>query len=127
MKASELRIGNLIYDNEVGHKGDFKVTAKDIVHIQNKGLDTDYSFINLSEEWLIDFGFEVDTWGQFILDLNYKHLNGRLMYSDFCTMSVFSDFSDGHKEDYTFQRDVIYVHQLQNLYFTLTGKELTIK
>ena len=122
MEASELMIGNWVYDEVFG--------AKNFPH-QVGGRDFDsadiFKPIPLTEGWLIKFGFEKDAGGQFILNLNYKHLNGRLMYSDFCTMSVFSDFSDGRKEDYTFQRDIVYVHQLQNLYFDLTGKELKIK
>jgi hypothetical protein len=115
MKASELRIGNLIYDNEVGHKGDFKVTAKDIVHIQNKGLDTDYSFINLSEEWLVKFGFEDN--GQ---SYEIEYCVVRRNYNNKVMFDLFKNGEFIHSE-------LKHVHQLQNLYFALTGEELTIK
>ena len=103
MKASELRIGNSIYQNE-----DLVfVTTWRLKLIEDKSLD--YKSIPLTEEWLLKFGFKNNRLGLFDCvkvgdDIGYhiyfigKHL-----------------------------KEVQYVHQLQNLYFALTGYELEIK
>ena len=43
---------------------------------------------------------------------------------------VLEDFQEwrlGNVEEFTQTPEIIYVHQLQNLYFALTGEELTFK
>lgn len=108
MKAEELRIGNWVKDEN----GPYQIKGE---HLDEDNFPTIQTWeIPLTEEWLMKFGF---TWKNFA-------------------------FRDGtftvrlHKEFYVFlsiegvrpvQIKLDYVHQLQNLYFALTGKELTIK
>ena len=148
MKAQDLRIGNLVtIDNE-----EFHPTMKDIplqvtqilereslergiwthavsleypnklknVYYQNFGQYLEFiKPIPLTEEWLIKFGFEPELKnkdsinGEFIVYWKYPFVfntnHGWWLYS----------------KQLKIQPE--YVHQLQNLYFALTGEELTIK
>ena len=125
MKASELRIGNYVWED---YGGDYVVTS-----IHNKSFETigltkpsfktegvylvdEIKPILLTEEWLFKFGFENDfndTWesGQEFLQIQK-------------TDKGYVKLADGFYYD---SQPLKHVHQLQNLYFALTGKELTIK
>lgn len=99
--------------------------------------------ITLTEEWLRKLGLRTDGYSESysmqIGDDNYSSDGGNIIiintqkYNDgesytgdgwlFCTLSTLtSDF-----DSYGFKTRIKYVHQLQNLYFALTGEELTIK
>ena len=108
MKASELRIGNSIYQNE-----DLVfVTTWRLKLIEDKSLD--YKPIPLTEEWLIEFRFRKNKY-----DIRYWYYHGfKVKFNS--------------KGEITFRVSGVwykikYVHQLQNLYHSLTGGELTIK
>ena len=105
MKANELRIGN--YYNQFGNERTVTgETIKDLTNAPNEQLWC--KPIPLTEEWLLRFGFEAidDGWYQkveFTWNI-YDYLvrwNGNVINAQ-------------------------YVHQIQNLYFALTGEELTI-
>lgn len=66
--------------------------------------------IPLTEEWLLKFGFELKNWG-----IKVWYLKGFEIDQHFYLKGI--DWGVRFK----------YVHQLQNLYFALTGKELTLK
>lgn len=130
MKTQDLRIGNWI--NFPFHNEDVQIIGLPLLQnlkqgIQVKTLGTElceplekqFSPIPLTEEWLVRFGFEkrepdddYNYWGI----LNFTVLYGRTMDRDF------SFFLNGYHNDCNIQ----YVHQLQNLYFALTGEELTL-
>ena len=75
--------------------------------------------IPLTEEWLVKFGFEeID--GFLTLDLgSFSGARFIFWYGD--VLNLFC------KSDMMLSKQIKYVHQLQNLYFALTGEELTIK
>jgi hypothetical protein len=107
MDIKELRVGNLLYNgfNEL-------IEVKNISHYNTSGflLET-LKPIELTEEWLQKFGFEL-----------YDSVEFRHFYRK-------NDF-DLNQDYQPIDFDCIeikYVHQLQNLYFALTGKELEIK
>ena len=125
MKATELRIGNyhnyLVKDpidvrkqwNEV-----CQIDAYDLLSL-SKDPDVRYQPIPLTEEWLLRFGFKAHT------------------YEDEVFGYVLNDF--GYINEYQFRirnfidfegiiipKAIKTVHQLQNLYFALTGEELTL-
>lgn len=114
MKATELRIGNWI-----GYKSGTKLRESivDILDLQEMRKPSrsgvEFYPIPLTEEWLLKFGFEKEneTWVKdyFLID------------SDDLKIS----FENAWGEDRTVKLQ--YVHQLQNLYFALTGEELIIK
>lgn len=121
INANELRIGNIIRDEH------------GTVHIIDK-YDfieelTIYGFnfekcnpIPLTEEWLLKFGFE-----------NKNEYFDIVTYSnEICISLKDEEFSLYIRIDedsyYSFEWTKInFVHQLQNLYFALTGKELELK
>lgn len=129
MKASELRIGNTIASSGNPSNIDTWVIGN-VVSISS--LDTEFEQIEieteeeftwffkdnyfgipLTEEWLLNFGaerYEFDN-GQ----LNQYRISNRLFV-----------FRDGFWTDYGSSKSLRYVHQLQNLYFALTGEELEI-
>jgi len=112
MKASELRIGNLIigaFDNTL------KVTISQMVNLDN-GFES-IEPIPLTEEWLLKFGFKTDNkcWRKDIHIFEYE-----LIKDDEFTFDVIN------VECNNWTVSVKYVHELQNLYFVLTGKELTL-
>ena len=107
MKANELRIGNFIYNdrNEI-----FKVNW--ITEIIESRQST---AIPLTEEWLLKFGFNKlpDCW-----DNDIFHLSQWDNYPlNWCVAM--------NKNNAVLILKLKYVHQLQNLYFALTGEELT--
>ena len=131
ISGNELRKGNLVYN------GDGKIVeVETITHISiNYQLDfgalwtyEEYDFDNLNgipitEEWLLKLGFISS-------DIN----NSIRIHFEHCTDYRFEYYitkiPNYHKEDMYFSGNSIanikYVHQLQNLYFALSGKELTI-
>jgi hypothetical protein len=114
MKAEELRIGNLV--SSIGII--YKVTSIDI-HGNIKGVEGSTSFnldktansIPLTEEWILKFGF--DDLGTYGYGRGNFHicLHENEFYFPINNRKVF----------------IKYVHQLQNLYFALTGEDLEIK
>ena len=120
MKANELRIGNLVSRLDLG---DHSLRVESVLELRkDKVLTTGpisviclYSEtkpIPLTEEWLLKFGFE-------FTKLYYIRYNDDLVI-----------YFDGIEKFY-FQRNsktltLKYVHQLQNLFFCLCGKELEL-
>ena len=119
IKSTELRIGNLVY-NEVPDKS-FQKWKQEIVMVEFYQLDDTYTSFNgipLTEEWLLKLGFEKDTSYTniiyFILD-DLTWANGLL------------EIESRYIRDFNHELPHIkYVHQLQNLYFALTGNELCV-
>ena len=129
IKAQDLRIGNWLYDNEVGFKDHFKVKSGDIVDIETYGMQT-YTPVQLTPEILEKMGFKKI---QYLINkiayegymnkyfIFHKAHNGNVLL-DFNTRQAISAYCDVDKT----QTHLKYVHQLQNLYFALTGNELEI-
>jgi len=125
MDARELRIGNYI---GIIHAGiEIKIIAEHIKFIAEG--DTSYKPIPLTEEWLLKFGFEIN---------HGTPNNSNAIYTDFeYRTKDFRIYLDQHPKDCSLHYNAIndwypeisefkFVHQLQNLYFALTGEELTI-
>lgn len=123
MKASELRIGNLIYKDIIHMdtsvtKDVWKVSALDIRDCDHYKDDFNGEPIPLTEEWLIRFGATKHS------SINYKLMVGALPMS--LRISPGSNCYSELGEIYLGQH-ITHVHQLQNLYFALTGEELQLK
>lgn len=76
----------------------------------------------LTEEWLLKFGFK--SVGKLHPTYKFKHLiiEASLMRDHYILRQIVN------KEDsLALNQNLRYVHQLQNLFFCLTGEELTIK
>jgi hypothetical protein len=104
MKANELRIGNWFIE-----KDEVKQFDGDFYHLL--GCDP----IPLNTNWLLKLGFEYN-------DNIGLYQNGGFdvdIEDDVYCHFYINEYGDWYK-------DIDYVHQLQNLYFALTGEELTI-
>lgn len=128
MKASELRIGNLV--NLMLNHEDFetiRVDVTDLINIPHGGV---YEPIPVTEKWFEKFGFYRDGeyWSRGINDYKYC-----FKYRDWAdNWAFYQEFTDSpdDRDDgvkYPISFDIKYVHQLQNLWFALLFEELTIK
>lgn len=129
MKLKELRIGNYIKLMLNDEKfAIVQVTLNDFDAIDNKkGV---YKPLPLTEDWLLKHGFSVKNFDYSIPISECKVVWLTLIPQDEeCTAySVCVTQTDEDQENQNaFLSDINYVHQLQNLYFALTGKELEHK
>jgi hypothetical protein len=149
MKANELRTGNWILNKQyTGIAPVFTVFGvtedKVLIYPQSEEYKdewisiSEFAPIPLTEEWLLNFGFKKEdkrpskTHGQYfskwLLDLKYSFAYAGFR-EDWGFYHSYTDAMDDSENDrYDFiSCGIRYVHQLQNLYFSLTGEELTIK
>lgn len=124
MEARELRIGNWVEYKKGQQATVSHISSEKNGYIgveNNEYLSSgvfelvDFKPIPLTEEWLERFGFENDfdenpTKGQLTIENQFDGSWIRVLDGM---------WTDGIK--------IEYIHQLQNLYFALTGEELTIK
>ena len=123
MKAEELRIGNLVnhFDQIIGVDGidDLDVFNKDCGEIPLHSIQP----IPLTEEWLLKFGANcIGAKGWNFISVNKADTS----YIYFNPNGVGLAIDNGTTEN-AIEVEIKYVHQLQNLYFALTGEELTFK
>lgn len=126
IEANELRIGNLIKPCNNNYWSEWylnKVRTTGVRCTIETLLDKDeywnWEYIPLTEEWLFKFGLlEVKKGKKYTVSAGIANL--------YIT-------ENGKKYNYAvyekpfFIQKIKYVHQLQNLYFALTGQELQIK
>lgn len=121
MKVEELRIGNLIFYHSNFTK-ETRVKVVDLITFSlllgsHEEFKESYLPIPLTEEWLLKFEFWTSDWDVHST-LRKQVLDSSLVYD---------------KDNKTFDLGdllnikIEYVHQLQNLYFVLTGEELKLK
>ena len=132
MKATELRIGNLIeykIQDELDERKERwelnQVDAfdlQDLTWLESNQEDSDFRPIKITEEWILKFGFEDITGVDYILhiDVDFKLI---LIPADAFYPQI--DKADDVGWSSISLNKIEYIHQLQNLYFTLTGEELT--
>jgi hypothetical protein len=109
MKASELRIGNWVKSPLYG-------VEYEIEFIYESPTIKEIEPIPLTEEWLLKFRFEKYYEYYVNSHLEISEMKSKKGYDAYCTDMDFS----------IFMTEVKYVHQLQNLYFALTGEELIL-
>ena len=117
MEVRELRIGNLV--KAVHKKSDILnsyivIEGKHICDLENCKSEFDFYGIPITEEWLLKFGFTQS-----------------LAFKSVYFIGTFLSITLGNKIMFEINDQIIseikYIHQLQNLYFALTQKELEIK
>lgn len=115
MEANELRLGNYV---KFPHDDKPLTVNLRIIQLQFN-RETLYDPIPLTADWLLKFGFLHLGIG-FVSsdDLLFAYAGNDGKYEIFLYKEAEEDFYLVHIE---------YVHQLQNLYFALTRKELTLK
>lgn len=145
MKASELRIGNYLFDSTedggiikikeikemsprnvgnmsisyIGVRGGYCTTSLQENEVNLESEDFLIQPIPLTEEWLLDFGFEL------INNDFYRSRNSELCLH--WTVNKNKMIPEYNQKRLVTGYDFKYVHQLQNLYFALTGEELTLQ
>jgi hypothetical protein len=131
MESRELRIGNIVnceyHYNDCPNPKKFNAPIeiesirRDSVTLSTfQDVEIEYlSGIPLTEEWLLRFGFS-----KF---LNQYTLITSVHKKDFKNIPFIVLYLDNKFEydDLRFRTNLKYVNQLQNLYFALTGEELT--
>lgn len=121
MKAHELMIGNWV--EIIQPKKGIYTTIQPSSFSVN--IEKRYKPIPLTEQWLIDFGF------QKYHAFEYRWVTGGLQLietNEFWYPAVFSHPEMSHEDDQCVSLNRIqYVHELQNLFYCLTGKQLNKK
>ena len=114
MKASELRVGNYYNNNGVRQIEPHDI---DFCYRNNESFCKLNKPISLTEEWLIKFGFKkCERSGAYGLTIISRYMS--IDYYPRDNQYDLTIFTHGAP------MDIKYVHQLQNLYFALTGNEL---
>lgn len=137
MRSRELRIGNVIKRLPCPRSSKEEIITVDCISENgineadcfNDGLcEFEYhEGIPLTDEWLVKFGFKYDVhnvmWALFIGDPKNENI--------FSIRPSKGGYFFGHDSEYGFFYSSKFpfqnVHQLQNLYFAITGEELFIK
>lgn len=114
--SNELRIGNYV-------NTPYGVKRVSTISVDGWSMHTESEPIPLTEEWLLKFSFEL------VYDSDFRR-----KYDYFLDYRFGFDINKALKntpEGINFRGDhfteIKFVHQLQNFYFALTGKELTFK
>ena len=139
INANELRIGNLLMFTKLKENTELQMEGH---HIASAGTDIkwlNYFFepITLTEKWLLKFGFVIDGSNYFFDFIDEDNINRTMAIEttigidDIGTIEIgilSTKFDQGGAIDDTMNycklKHIKYVHQLQNLYFSLTGEEL---
>jgi hypothetical protein len=123
MEAKNFRIGNWIRTHKEEQIVD--VLCDSINTYSHECMTYDnVGFIEITNDWLIDFGFMKDNNGNYWIDLQTHYLE--LMPSNGYWYPVYAQVPEmSHEDDQCVSLNRIqYVHELQNLFFALTGNEL---
>ena len=124
IKTNDLRLNNLVKWNDSVQK----ITAIAFGNcLLDKNPTADYPVkiteiepIKLTEEWIKKAGFkEIKFLNEYhVQEKGYKYLDMIIRYGVFDGHRFLFDFANGKCVN------LKYVHQLQNLYFSITGEEL---
>lgn len=121
MIKSELRIGILVYDSLRRKQIEIQLKHFRELSISEKCFFERYNPIPLTEEILLKFGFKKGVAGyeiEGLLKTGRWIEKKRLFDVEICETSFLR---------YDCLKDIFHVHQLQNFYFSIIGKELIEK
>lgn len=141
IQAKDLRIGNLCFrkgkkivtiENIYGPSGVVDVKDESNFRENRIPIPSYISGIPITEEWLLKFGFDPQLLSNIFLKkmqvvggVTLKSIAVYLQENE-CTIALV-DYYTGTEKTELLHMEYQYVHQLQNLYFALTGQELEIK
>jgi len=122
MKVNELRIGNLVNvcDNDEILTGVFKSGVNFGEHGYCANIPGFIKPIPLTEEWLVKFGFKYSKRAEVWYFGENPVTKDWMITIKWIDGEEYPFYENGHFK-------VKYVHQLQNLYFALTGEDLELK
>ena len=127
MKATQFRIGNLVVWKDSGKE--FEITLQSLY----EGANLDWKPLPVTKERLLRFGFkEVEmSIGDFVLTIQKDKGGGIGEYSIWVDFGIENETNKISISLVCDSQWLItknkYIHQLQNLYFALTQKELKYK
>lgn len=124
--SKELRIGNKI--RYTLHNLTVSALLRNGYVEVEEGIDgylDEYEPIEISEQILIDAGFKKQEWTDDPRQVYYEYEPNDCIVFYFDTYT--GEQNDCTANDSDHKGKCLYVHQLQNLYYALTGEELTIK
>ena len=111
MKASELRIGNIVKHGIIESIGSLLIQVSDTIY-ESEVIEP----IPLTEEWLLKFNLNKPT--------NHHPYHFKKSMVEFLHSEYQNELKCFYNNVPMFSLPCAYVHQLQNLYFALTGEEL---
>jgi hypothetical protein len=115
MKTNELRTGNYYLA--------FGVDLKQVETLTKDKILIDFTPIQLTEEWLLNFGFY-----KCVLFDTFLYIRNTNFHISFYNNIYQLNYKESPKSQWIpVCKDLKYIHQLQNLYFVLTGKELKLR
>jgi hypothetical protein len=130
MNVKELRIGNYLLDGE-GYEINVRgLRQNDIIYTHPVFGENCFSGcsifqpISLTAAWLLNLGFEKAYESPFRLKFDYP-TQTQIGY-DFSKMET-KENMEGFRFFGQYIENVKFIHQLQNLFFALTGEELEVK
>jgi hypothetical protein len=135
MKAEDLRIGNWVYitdtSTQLFYKEEVQINIHNLMYLCGEckePIEFDIEPIPLTEEWFLKFGFKsIDKSGNdfitytdqehnYYFQIDVRKNDGKYLILD----NSFDDLRAFSMVDFTT------VHQLQNIYYALTGVELSV-
>jgi len=131
MKASELRIGNIIQTHS-GVIGKVVSIGSEEQEFEQVYCECDESYewffkdnyfgVPLTEDWLLKLGFTKEyAFEEWFYEKYFDGMDSiRVLQSDF-SVGTYVNQKIAHAP----QPSIMFLHQLQNLYFALTNEELT--
>lgn len=131
MKSNELRVGNLISITPSAHKDDIEAVTINML----EQIDNGYKVfgIPITEEWLLKYGFENTNkdWfsKSFSMKVNESTNDYKIAFNTYSKL-INTNWKFQEMKLYEFEKHITtleYVHQLQNLYLSITHTELTSK
>lgn len=136
MEITELRIGNLVNQTQVfrnpNSDGVDIITwkASDYTSFLDDRIKVTNSPIPLTHEWLLKFGFKCIA-GEYSIQLGGNRGFQRYIsihIGQYLTINEWDGTAGGADSIELWNKgNKFYVHQLQNLFFALTGQELTMQ
>ena len=123
MKVEELRVGNYVLLKKHGGYINYEISSGFDLYKLDESDCADISPIPLNEELLLRLGFKDKSTS--LTDVKFSN-NIVTIYMDENSFYCLDVLNQG-SGIYTIFINIIHLHQLQNLYFALTGEELTIK
>jgi hypothetical protein len=119
MQSKELKIGNIVNVYLRNQTQEIEIEKIEKNYINNFSI-TSIKPIPITEEWLLKLGFEIERKQNGDLQADFNKSRFNVYYKNSYNGFLFCDND-------TVLTTINHIHQLQNLYFVLTGEELKIK